>query len=168
MFSYFVAASSPMGDARRGSPRMSNSLSFRPSYSPAITANRRPPAARPYPACDRKVKGSLAMTETKDISRRRLADFLAARLRAKLVEQNKAPGPSAESISASKPRQDERAAPVIENHRRLFLTRPPATRASNHPDFGQLRPREQCRAGFFVAITATRPRPIRLWSVTGM
>ena len=41
------------------------------------------------------------MSETKDISRRRLDDFLAARLRAKLVEQNKAQGPSAESIAVS-------------------------------------------------------------------
>jgi hypothetical protein len=55
------------------------------------------------------------MSETKDISRRRLADFFAARLRAKLVEQNKAPGPSAESIAVSSPRQDERAAPVSES-----------------------------------------------------
>ncbi|HEX3449812.1 MAG TPA: hypothetical protein VHS97_16275 [Isosphaeraceae bacterium] len=56
------------------------------------------------------------MSETKDISRRRLNDFLAARLRAKLVEQNNAEAPSAESIAvSSSPRPDERATPVNES-----------------------------------------------------
>jgi hypothetical protein len=56
------------------------------------------------------------MSETKDISRRRLDDFLAARLRARLIEQNKAQGPSAESRAvSSSPRPDERAAPVNES-----------------------------------------------------
>jgi hypothetical protein len=55
------------------------------------------------------------MSEKKDISRRRLADFLAARLRARLAEQNEAQGHCSESKAVSSPRPDERATPVNES-----------------------------------------------------
>jgi hypothetical protein len=55
------------------------------------------------------------MSETKDISRRRLDDFLAARLRARKVDQNKPQGPSAETAAVSSPRPEERATPANES-----------------------------------------------------
>jgi hypothetical protein len=65
--------------------------------------------------CDCIVKGSLAMSESKDISRRRLDDFLAARLRARQTDKNSSQRPSAESMAASPPITDERTAPVNES-----------------------------------------------------
>ena len=55
------------------------------------------------------------MSETKDISRRRLDDFLAARLRARKADQNKSQGPSAEQSQSSSPRPEERATPANES-----------------------------------------------------
>jgi hypothetical protein len=71
-------------------------------------------ATRPFPACVWIAERGFAMSETKDIARRRLNAFLAARLRARLVEQKKAQGANGESIAVSSPRPSERAAPANE------------------------------------------------------
>jgi hypothetical protein len=55
------------------------------------------------------------MSETKDISRRRLDDFLAARLRARKLDQNQSERPSAETTTVSAPRPEERATPANES-----------------------------------------------------
>jgi len=56
------------------------------------------------------------MSETKDISRKRLAEFFAARLRARVVDPTKTPRPrGGESGSIASSRPEQRATPVSES-----------------------------------------------------
>jgi hypothetical protein len=55
------------------------------------------------------------MSENKDISRQRLADFLAARLRARSDSQSEPQRPRNESISIASSHPDERAIPTAES-----------------------------------------------------
>jgi hypothetical protein len=52
------------------------------------------------------------MSETKDISRKRLADFLAARLRARMVNQTKTQQPRTESATITSSRTEQRVTPI--------------------------------------------------------
>jgi hypothetical protein len=66
-----------------------------------------------YPAllCDPYPKGSFTVSEEKDISRQRLADFLAARLRARADSDPESQRSRNESSSIGITRPDEHATP---------------------------------------------------------
>jgi hypothetical protein len=55
------------------------------------------------------------MSETKDISRKRLADFLAARLRARVVAQTESQRRRGETSSIASSQPEERPAPATKS-----------------------------------------------------
>jgi hypothetical protein len=58
------------------------------------------------------------MSETKDISKKRLSAFLAARLRAKRTDENHSPHASSESRATTSTRSEEKPASVTETRSR--------------------------------------------------
>ena len=55
------------------------------------------------------------MSETKDISKKRLADFLAARLRAKRTDQRQVQQATTDSRPVARPRSEETSSPVVDS-----------------------------------------------------
>jgi hypothetical protein len=97
------------------SPGPSISRVHRSYQTHSIAPHYRHQARHPIPLCDPIVKGSFSMSETKDISRQRLADFLAARLRARTESQSEPQRPRNESNSLASSRPDERTRPATES-----------------------------------------------------
>ena len=97
------------------SPRPSISRVHRSYQTHSIVPHHRHQAPRPIPLCDPIVKGSFSMSENKDISRQRLADFLAARLRARTESQSEPQRARNESNSLAQSRPDESARPATES-----------------------------------------------------
>ena len=108
-------AGTPLGGVRSPYAWIEEFRDHRSHPSHSIAAPNRHPPPQPITLCDPIVKGSFIVSESKDISRQRLADFLAARLRARAVAQPEQQRTRTESSAITSSHPDEHVTPVSDS-----------------------------------------------------